>query len=71
MSRPFSYYDATLALIGAAVSVSGLPTSAIAAGLGVSESALARKLSGDVTLTVREIGALADVLSCRMSALVA
>ncbi|WP_207346421.1 helix-turn-helix domain-containing protein [Arthrobacter sp. E3] len=71
MSAPYSYYDATLALIRAAVAESALTCKAIAARLGISADTLARKLSGEETLMVSEIGTIAKTLGVRMSAIVA
>jgi len=71
MSAPVSYYDMTLALIKGKISDSALTRAAIAAGVGISVSTLRRKLAGESTLTVREIGSIAGVLGCKMSEIVA
>ncbi|WP_427018588.1 helix-turn-helix domain-containing protein [Pseudarthrobacter sp. P1] len=68
---PYSYYDATLAKIRAVIAGSPLTYKAVAAGVGMSDSTLRRRLSGEGTLMVSDIAALAEVLGCRMSALVA
>lgn len=71
MSAPVSYYDMTLAKINERISNATVTRQAIAAGVGISVAKLRLKLSGESTLTVREIGAIAETLGCRMSQLVA
>ncbi len=70
-AAPVSYYDMTLTLIRDRMEAAGITCTAIAAGVGISQTTLRRKLSGETVLTVREIGALARVLGCPMSAIVA
>lgn len=70
-AAPVSYYDMTLELIRERIAAAGITPKAIAAGVGISQAALRRKLSGETVLTVCEIGKLARVLGCPMSAIVA
>lgn len=72
MSAGFvSYYDMTLELIRERIAAAGLTRKEIAAGVGISQTTLRRKLSGETMLTVRDISALAETLGCKMSAIVA
>lgn len=71
MSAPYSYYDAMLAEILRRIDAAGMTRKDIAAGLGISQRLLGRKLSGEALLAVKEVSKLARVLGCRMSELVA
>lgn len=66
-----SYYDMTLDRIRDRITTTGLAPKTIAAGMGVSQKVLRRKLSGETVLTVREIGDLAELFGCPMSEIVA
>lgn len=68
---PYSYYDATLALIEGRISDSTLARKELAASLGWSTGKLRRKLTGKSMLMVSDIGNLSRALGCRMSDLVA
>ncbi|MGO4384602.1 helix-turn-helix domain-containing protein [Specibacter sp. RAF43] len=70
-AAPVSYYDMTLAKIRERILNADVSRKAIAAGVGISQAMLRRKLSGETALTVSEIDALARVLGCRMSEIVA